>query len=59
MKLESLSCVLTVLVVVIICRIRTPLRMEARKVVVRGLFPGAEVVRGWDWRFGNQDGKLN
>ena len=55
-QLEILSCVLTVLVA-IIYSVQIPLRMEARRVVVRGLFPGAEVVRGWDWRFDKQDGK--
>lgn len=31
--------------------------MNARKVEARGIFPGAEVVRGHDWRWGDQDGK--
>ena len=27
------------------------------RIEARGIFPGAEVVRGHDWRWGNQDGK--
>ena len=39
--------------------IRTRVHWRARslRIEARGIFPGAEVVRGRDWRWGNQDGK--
>ena len=38
-------------------RTRVSPRMDARRVVAKGLFPGAVVVRGCDWRWNDQDGK--
>ena len=32
------------------------IRLGAKKVQSRGIFPGAKVVRGVDWRWNNQDG---
>ena len=39
-------------------RVRVPPRCDAQRVELRGLFPGALVTRGRDWRWGNQDGEL-
>ena len=33
-------------------------RKESVKLEAKGNFPGARVVRGPDWDWGNQDGKL-
>ena len=38
-------------------RTRVNLRARSLRIEARGIFPGAEVVRGHDWRWGNQDGK--
>ena len=35
-----------------------PARMGARRVMARGAFPRAEVIRGTDWDYGDDDGKL-
>ena len=32
-------------------------RSSSKKVAARGFFPGAEVVRGQDWLWGDQDGE--
>lgn len=32
-----------------------PIRLESPKIVSRGIFAGARVVRGCDWDWGNQD----
>ena len=32
--------------------------MGARRVMARGAFPRAEVTRGTDWDYGDDDGKL-
>ena len=37
-------------------RILVPPRKNARKVVAKGLFPNAIVVRGHDWKWEDQDG---
>ncbi|CAI8023106.1 E3 ubiquitin-protein ligase mib1 [Geodia barretti] len=37
-------------------RVRQSSRRDSRKVVLRGAFPGSHVVRGTDWKWGNQDG---
>ena len=34
-------------------------RAGAKRVEAKGLFAGAEVVRGPNWRFGDQDGKYD
>ena len=39
------------------CRVGVPPRRSARQLVARGLFPGARVVRGEHWRWGDQDGE--
>ena len=33
-------------------------RRKSKKISARGLFPGARVVRGVDWQWEGQDGKL-
>ena len=33
-------------------------RLEGERVAVRGIFAGARVSRGHDWKWGNQDGEL-
>ena len=33
-------------------------RFESKKIAARGIFPGAQVVRGVDWRWGGQDGTV-
>ena len=38
-------------------RTRVPPRSMSCWVQARGIFPGAKVVRGHDWRWGSQDGK--
>ena len=38
-------------------RTRIPSRARSLRIEARGIFPGAEVVRGHNWRWGNQDGK--
>ena len=38
-------------------RTRVPPRRSSRKGVAKGLFVGATVVRGRDWKWENQDGK--
>ena len=38
-------------------RTRVPSRARSLRIEARGIFLGAEVVRGHDWRWGNQDGK--
>ena len=38
-------------------RTRVPSRARSLRIEARGIFLGTEVVRGHDWRWGNQDGK--
>ena len=38
-------------------RVKVSCRAGAKRVEAKGLFVGAEVVRGPHWRFGDQDGK--
>ena len=38
-------------------RVRAPPRASSERVAVKGLFPGALVVRGHNWRWGDQDGR--
>ena len=40
-----------------LCRTMVPCRKSARVVQAMGLFPLAEVVRGYDWSWGQQDGE--
>ena len=40
-------------------RAPVPPRNESRKVEAMGIYPGATVIRGPDWRWGDQDGKLH
>lgn len=42
---------------VIFYRTRLRSRYCTARVMARGIFEGAEVVRGPDWKWGNQDGK--
>ena len=37
----------------------TPYRRGARSVESKGIFPGASVVRGHDWSWGQQDGQFS
>ena len=39
------------------CSTQVAPRRNARKLVAKGLFPDATVVRGHDWEWDNQDGK--
>ena len=39
-------------------RTRVKCRYLSRRVCARGIFPGATVVRGRDWKWANQDGEL-
>ena len=41
------------------CRIKVSPRSGARQVMSIGMFPRAEVARGHDWLWGDQDGKDN
>ena len=38
-------------------RAEVPPRKGSRKVEAIGIFPGATVIRGPDWQWGNQDGE--
>ena len=38
-------------------RKQVPCRLGAKKLMAKGLFSEAEVIRGYDWIWGNQDGK--
>lgn len=40
----------------IFLRIKLTPRSKESKIVLRGIFPGAIVQRGHDWKWGNQDG---
>ena len=40
-----------------LCRVMVSPRVDARQVEAKGIFPGAEVVRGKNWKFGDQDGE--
>jgi len=42
---------------VVLCRTRLGARYGARRVQAWGIFPGAVVVRGADWRWEDQDGE--
>ena len=50
-------CVHIVYVLCMRCSVRVPVRSTSRKVESLGIFPGATVVRGRDWKWGNQDGE--
>jgi len=39
-----------------VCRVDLQPRQESPKVVSKGIFAGARVIRGPDWDWGNQDG---
>ena len=40
-------------------RTMIPPRALSKRLQARGMFPGAHIVRGHDWRWGNQDGMYN
>jgi len=42
---------------VFLSRAEVPPRKGSRKVEAVGIFPGATVIRGPDWQWGNQDGE--
>lgn len=37
-------------------RVELPVRKDAAKCELKGIFVGAKVVRGFNWEWGNQDG---
>lgn len=39
-------------------RLLVEARRKSKKIMARGVFPGARVVRGVDWQWDDQDGKL-
>ena len=39
------------------CRIKVSPRVNARQVETKGIFPGAIVSRGLNWKFDDQDGE--
>ena len=41
---------------VLVCRVKVSCRAGAKRVEAKGVFVGAEVVRGPHWSFGDQDG---
>lgn len=41
---------------VCVCRVEVPHRSGARRIMSIGMFPSAEVARGHDWLWGDQDG---
>ena len=41
-----------------VCRVLVPARFFSQGIKVMGIYPGARVVRGNDWKWGDQDGKL-
>lgn len=45
-----------ILCIVHFCRVLLEPRRKSKKVAVRGIFPGARVVRGVDWQWEDQDG---
>ena len=45
--------------VLLICRQKVPKRQGCARVKLTGMFEGAKVVRGPDWRWEDQDGKRN
>ena len=46
----------SLLLKVFVCRVKVSYRASAKRVEAKGVFVGAEVVRGPHWRFGDQDG---
>ena len=40
------------------CRVLVSPRQNLTRITLKGTFQGAKVVRGPDWEWGNQDGKL-
>jgi E3 ubiquitin-protein ligase mind-bomb len=44
---------------VYVCRVRVNKRAKSVKIEAKGIFPGARVIRGPDWDWGNQDGMCN
>ena len=43
---------------ILLCfRTKIPGRHGARRLAVKGIFPGAEVIRGRDWKWEDQDGE--
>ena len=40
----------------LIARICVETRRKSKKITVRGIFPGARVIRGVDWQWDDQDG---
>ena len=41
-----------------LCRVKVSCRAGAKREEAKGVFVGAEVMRGPHWRFGDQDGML-
>ena len=40
-------------------RVLVPARARSLSVRIRGIFPGAKVMRGHNWKWGNQDGTMH
>ena len=53
---NGLNFIQCVCVCVCVCRVEIPPRSGARRVMSIGMFPYAEVARGHDWLWGDQDG---
>ena len=55
--LGALVGLLAEIIVVVYCRVKVQRRHTSRKIESSGIFPGAKVVRGPNWDWGNQDGE--
>lgn len=55
---ELWHCYTYVLLTLSHTRIKVSPRADAVRLEAKGIFPGAEVVRGHNWKFGDQDGVL-
>ena len=42
---------------IILYSVVVPTRESSKKVLAKGFFPDAEVIRGHDWLWGDQDGE--
>ena len=56
-KVTVLARVVKWIIYIPLCRVKVSPRADAKKVEAKGIFPGAEVVRGPHWRFKDQDGE--
>lgn len=49
-------CCAKVMNIIFYFRIELPVRKNARKCELKGIFVGAKVIRGSNWEWGDQDG---